>query len=63
MASSSLVTPYVLTDDAVRLLAEMSEAGGAPAASPGFTSQLRTGEAARDRLSALEKLVRAHNAK
>lgn len=63
MATQALVTPYVLTDEGVRQLAEMSEGSGAPISSPGFTTRLLTGEAARDRLSALEKLVRAHDAK
>lgn len=61
MASEALGSAYVLSDAGARQLAEMAAAGSAPVASPGFTSRLRERSSADARLSALERLVRAHN--
>jgi hypothetical protein len=61
MASTALGSAYVLTDEGVRQLADMSLAGSAPVSSPGFYSQLRDSSNAAGRLSALEQLVRAHS--
>ena len=61
MASEALGSAYVLSDDGVRQLLAMAANGSAPVASPGFSSRLREAGSADDRLSALERLVRAHS--
>lgn len=61
MASEALGSAYVLSEAGARQLAEMTVRGSAPVASPGFSSRLREFDSADSRLSALERLVRAHS--
>lgn len=59
MASEALGSAYVLSDAGARQLAHMATGASAPVSSPGFQSRLRESGAASDRLSALERMVRA----
>jgi hypothetical protein len=61
MASEALGSAYVLTDAGARELAQMMAGTSAPVSTPGFTSRRREDGNAAERLSALEKLVRAHS--
>ncbi len=61
MASQALGSAYVLSNSGASQLAELASHGSAPVASPGFKSCLLESEAAHDRLSKLELLVRAHS--
>lgn len=63
MSTSALGSPYVLSDEGARQLADMMAQGSAPLASPGFTSRLRESSDAESRLSSLQELVRAHEAR
>lgn len=58
MASESLGGAYMLTSESAAQLASVASSGSAPVSSPGFVSQLHDPDSARDRLSALEELVR-----
>ncbi|MGC0368803.1 hypothetical protein [Microbacterium sp. SLBN-111] len=60
MASEALGSAYVLSTAGARQLAEMAAGGSAPGATPGFSSRLLEYGAADQRLSVLERLVRAH---
>ena len=61
MATAALGSAYVLHDEGVYQLAEMSAGGSAPISSPGFKSHLAESSSVTDTLSALENLVRAHS--
>jgi hypothetical protein len=63
MATAALGSAYVLHDEGVYQLAEMSANGSAPVSSPGFRSHLVEPSSITDQLSALERLVRAHSEK
>ena len=60
MATAALGSAYVLHDEGVYQLAEMSAGASAPVSAPGFRSHFVESSSAPDKLSALEHLVRAH---
>lgn len=59
VASSSLASPYVLSNVGAQQLAEMTASGSAPIASPGFSSNRIDPRSNDDKLTRLQELVRA----
>lgn len=59
VASSSLGSPYVLSNSGAQQLAEMTAYGSAPVSNPGFSSNRVDARSNNEKLTRLQELVKA----